>query len=100
MKTLQRPKSSDWRYRIVKDKNSAFDGIFYFGVRTTGIFCRPSCSSKTPKPENVSFYLSADAAKDAGFRACLRCKPANVEFLNKNAEMIARAFEALQSDEI
>ena len=90
----------DWQYSAVKDKNSAFDGIFYFGVRTTGIFCRPSCSSRTPKRENVSFYASADAAKDAGFRACLRCKPANVEFSNKNAETIAKAFEALQSDDI
>lgn len=91
---------SDWRYSAVREKNSAFDGIFYFGVRTTGIFCRPSCSSKTPKPANVSFFGSVDAAKDAGFRACLRCKPTNVDFKNKNAEIIARAFEALQSADI
>jgi AraC family transcriptional regulator, regulatory protein of adaptative response / methylated-DNA-[protein]-cysteine methyltransferase len=91
---------SDWRYSAVKEKNSAFDGIFYFGVQTTGVFCRPSCSSKTPKQENVSFFVSADAAESAGFRACLRCKPANVEFSNKITEIIARAFEALQSDEI
>jgi AraC family transcriptional regulator of adaptative response/methylated-DNA-[protein]-cysteine methyltransferase len=90
----------DWRYSAVKEKNPAFDGIFYFGVRTTGIFCRPSCSSRTPKCENVSFFGSVDAARDAGFRACLRCKPTSVAFLNKNAEIIARAFEALQSDEI
>jgi AraC family transcriptional regulator, regulatory protein of adaptative response / methylated-DNA-[protein]-cysteine methyltransferase len=90
---------SDWRYSALKEKNTAFDGIFYFGVRTTGIFCRPSCSSKTPKPENVSFFGSADAATGAGFRPCLRCKPTNVDFKNKNAEIIARAFEVLQSKE-
>jgi AraC family transcriptional regulator of adaptative response/methylated-DNA-[protein]-cysteine methyltransferase len=90
----------DWQYSAVKEKNSAFDGIFYFGVRTTGIFCRPSCSSRTPKRENVLFYASADAAKDAGFRACLRCKPTDVEFSNKNAKIITKAFEALQSDAI
>jgi len=89
----------DWQYSAVKEKNSAFDGIFYFGVRTTGIFCRPSCSSKTPKQENVSFFGSVDAAKAAGFRPCLRCQPTNVEFSNKNTEMVARAFAALQSDE-
>src|SRR3954463_16729094 len=100
METLQRPKSSDWRYRIVKDKNPAFDGIFYFGVRTTGIFCRPSCSSKTPKAENVSFYASVNDAEHAGFRACLRCKPTNELHIDKNAEIVACALNSLRDDEI
>ncbi|HEU4963312.1 MAG TPA: bifunctional transcriptional activator/DNA repair enzyme AdaA [Bacilli bacterium] len=53
----------------------AFDGQFYYGVLTTGIFCRPSCKSRTPKPANVQVFLSAEEAVAADFRACKRCKP-------------------------
>ncbi|MFN4255535.1 MAG: metalloregulator ArsR/SmtB family transcription factor [Saprospiraceae bacterium] len=55
-------------------KDRAFDGRFYIGVKTTGIFCKPSCSA-SPKPENVSFFKEKSAAEKAGFRACKRCKP-------------------------
>jgi len=52
-----------------------YEGIFYTAVKTTGIFCRPSCPARKPKPENVVFYKSAEDALSAGFRPCLRCKP-------------------------
>ncbi len=52
-----------------------FDGVFYFGVRTTGVFCRPSCGARAPRRENVSFFASPQAALAAGFRACRRCRP-------------------------
>ncbi len=51
------------------------DGAFYFGVRTTGVFCRLSCGARTPRRENVRFFATADAALAAGFRACKRCRP-------------------------
>jgi AraC family transcriptional regulator of adaptative response/methylated-DNA-[protein]-cysteine methyltransferase len=91
---------TDWRWLAVRDKNSSFDGLFFFGVRTTGIFCRPSCSSKTPKPENVSFFGSTKEAERKGFRACLRCKPLNDYFPGKNAELVAKALEILRNDKL
>jgi AraC family transcriptional regulator of adaptative response/methylated-DNA-[protein]-cysteine methyltransferase len=87
----------DWRYDAVQAKNRAFDGIFYFGVRTTGIFCRPSCSSRTPLPENVSYFASPNDATAAGFRACLRCKPSSEDHVDNNAKMVARALDLLKS---
>src|SRR5918998_420211 len=62
-------------YRAVDSRDQRFDGWFYTAVRTTGIYCRPSCPAVTPKPENVRFYPSAAAAQRAGFRACRRCRP-------------------------
>jgi len=62
-------------YRAVQAREARFDGVFYTGVKTTGIYCRPSCPAVTPKPQNVTFYATAAAAQDAGFRACRRCRP-------------------------
>lgn len=62
-------------YRAVKSKDRRFDGLFFTGVRSTGIYCRPSCPAITPKPANVTFYPSAAAAQQAGYRACKRCLP-------------------------
>lgn len=63
------------RYRAVSGRDRRFDGVFYVGVRTTGIYCRPSCPAVTPRRRNVEFHRSAAAAQQAGFRACLRCLP-------------------------
>ncbi len=62
-------------YRAVLGKDRRFDGVFYTGVRTTGIYCRPSCPAVTPRRANVTFYPTAAAAQGAGFRACRRCRP-------------------------
>ena len=62
-------------YRAVKGRDRRFDGMFYTAVRTTGIYCRPSCPATTPRRHNVCFYRSAAAAQGAGFRACRRCLP-------------------------
>jgi AraC family transcriptional regulator of adaptative response / DNA-3-methyladenine glycosylase II len=62
-------------YRAASSRDARFDGVFYVGVKTTGIYCRPSCPAVTPKSENVTFYATAAAAQDAGFRACRRCRP-------------------------
>ena len=63
------------RYRIMCSRDTRFDGQFITGVHTTGIYCRPSCPATTPKPGNVTFYLTAAAAHEAGLRACKRCLP-------------------------
>jgi AraC family transcriptional regulator of adaptative response/methylated-DNA-[protein]-cysteine methyltransferase len=56
-------------------KNRKFDGALYYGVATTHIYCRPSCASRRPKPENVHFFFDPESAESAGFRACKRCHP-------------------------
>lgn len=91
---------TDWRWLAVESKNAEFDGVFYFGVQTTGIFCRPSCSSRSPKRENVSFFATTSDAERAGFRACLRCKPTREYFPGPAATLVTRALELLQADEI
>jgi len=63
------------RYQAVKSRDRRFDGVFYTAVRTTGIYCRPSCPARTPSPANVTFYPTAAAAQTAGYRACKRCLP-------------------------
>src|SRR6202046_939497 len=62
-------------YRAVASRDARFDGRFVTAVRTTGIYCRPSCPAHTPQRENVTFYPGATAAVAAGFRACKRCRP-------------------------
>ncbi len=62
-------------YRAVRSRDPRFDGVFYTAVKTTGIYCRPSCPAITPRRRNVEFYASAAAAQHAGFRACRRCLP-------------------------
>jgi AraC family transcriptional regulator, regulatory protein of adaptative response / DNA-3-methyladenine glycosylase II len=62
-------------YRAVKSRDRRFDGVFFTGVTSTGIYCRPSCPAITPARRNVTFHRSAAAAQAAGFRACKRCLP-------------------------
>ena len=76
IETSRRPaaREDSW-FEAVRRRDRAFDGKVFFAVRTTGVYCRPSCASRPAKRENVSFYESADAAERAGYRACKRCRP-------------------------
>lgn len=67
--------SHDACYRAIATRDPRFDGRLFTGVITTGVYCRPICPARTPKPENVRFFPSAAAAQGAGFRPCLRCRP-------------------------
>src|SRR5262245_12837590 len=58
--------------------DATYDGIFFTGVKTTGIFCRPSCAARKPLPENVEFFTTAREALGAGYRPCQRCHPLEV----------------------
>ena len=62
-------------WQAMQERDAAYDGQFIYGVITTGIYCRPSCSSRLAKRENVRFFLNSREAEDAGLRACLRCRP-------------------------
>jgi AraC family transcriptional regulator, regulatory protein of adaptative response / DNA-3-methyladenine glycosylase II len=81
-------RDDDSRYEAVRSRDERFDGVFFVAVRSTGIFCRPSCPAVTPKRENCRFYPSSAAAQAAGFRACRRCRP---DAVPGSAEWNARA---------
>jgi AraC family transcriptional regulator of adaptative response/methylated-DNA-[protein]-cysteine methyltransferase len=66
-------------WRAFRESDASYDGIFYTGVRTTGIFCRPSCPARKPKESNVEFFTTVNDALFAGYRACRRCDPLGVE---------------------
>ena len=76
---------NQWRAVVARDANR--DGSFVFAVSSTGIYCRPSCPSRRPRRENVTFFRKADEAEKAGYRACLRCRPKAIGG-NKQAEMV------------
>jgi AraC family transcriptional regulator, regulatory protein of adaptative response / DNA-3-methyladenine glycosylase II len=85
-------------YRAAVSRDSRFDGVFIIAVRTTGIYCRPSCPAVTPKRRNVEFYATAAAAQQAGFRACLRCLPDSVPGSpewNLRADLAGRAMRLI-----
>jgi AraC family transcriptional regulator, regulatory protein of adaptative response / DNA-3-methyladenine glycosylase II len=67
--------SPELMWRAVLGKDARYDGRFYTAVRTTGVFCRPSCTCRKPRRDNVEYYPSADAAERAGYRPCKRCRP-------------------------
>jgi AraC family transcriptional regulator of adaptative response/methylated-DNA-[protein]-cysteine methyltransferase len=62
-----------WQSIVTREKDA--DGKFFYSVGTTGVYCRPSCAARLPRPENVRFHASTADAEKAGFRACKRCKP-------------------------
>ncbi len=62
-------------YRALQSRDERFDGLMFVGVSSTGVYCRPICPARTPKFEHCSFYSSAAAAQEAGYRPCLRCRP-------------------------
>src|SRR5437764_2438785 len=67
----------DWDtcYRALQSRDARFDGLLFVGITSTGIYCRPVCPARTARPENCRFFGSAAAARQAGFRPCLRCRP-------------------------
>ena len=74
--------AADPRWRAILKRDRRFDGQFFYAVKTTGVYCRPSCAAR-PKPENVVIYGSCDDAERAGFRACKRCHPKETALLVK-----------------
>lgn len=62
-------------YRALSARDPRFDGVFFVGVTTTGIYCRPICPARTPKRGNCRFFASRETAEKAAFRPCLRCRP-------------------------
>jgi AraC family transcriptional regulator, regulatory protein of adaptative response / methylated-DNA-[protein]-cysteine methyltransferase len=89
---------SRWAAVVRRDRSA--DGQFFYSVRTTGVYCRPSCASRRAKRENVAFHATSEAAERAGFRPCKRCKPDQPSLADRYASQIARACRLIEeSDE-
>jgi AraC family transcriptional regulator of adaptative response / DNA-3-methyladenine glycosylase II len=87
-------------YRAISTRDARFDGRLFVGVKTTGVYCRPICPARTPKFENVSFYASAAAAHEAGFRPCLRCRPEtspDLAFWRGTSNTVSRALVLIEA---
>jgi AraC family transcriptional regulator, regulatory protein of adaptative response / methylated-DNA-[protein]-cysteine methyltransferase len=75
MEQVKTTTERDPRWRSVINRDAAADGTFVYAVKSTGVYCRPSCPSRTAKPKNVTFYATCADAEAAGYRACRRCNP-------------------------
>lgn len=91
--------SRDRRWQAIVDRDPTFDGQFYYSVKSTGVYCRPSCAARLPKPQNVAFHATCQAAEDAGFRACLRCKPRQPSPHARTMALVARLCREIESAE-
>ncbi len=92
-----RTQTSEARWNAVRDRDRGADGKFVYAVRSTGIYCRPSCPSKKPQREQVEFYSLPDAAEQKGFRACRRCKPRAVRLRDPRTAAVARVCRAIEA---
>ena len=88
---MNAPDNDAVRWDAVQRRDSAFDGVFYYSVRTTGVFCRPSCAARTALRKNVAFHASCLDAEAAGFRPCLRCRPDLPPLAERQAAAVAKA---------
>lgn len=83
-------------YQASLDINADFEGVFWMGVKTTGIFCRPTCTARKPKPENVEFFENTNLALEKGYRPCKVCKP--LENPNETPESIQNILDELENN--
>lgn len=90
---------SDPRWAAVVARDPSADGQFYYSVKTTGVYCRPSCAARTAKPENVQFHLTAAEAEHAGFRPCKRCKPDQPSQSEQHAALVTELCRFIEQAE-
>jgi AraC family transcriptional regulator of adaptative response/methylated-DNA-[protein]-cysteine methyltransferase len=91
--------SDDARWRSVSNRDTAADGTFVYAVKTTGIYCRPSCPSRAPNRRNVAFYGDNAEAESHGYRACLRCRPNGKSIAEAAANLVAKACRIIEAAE-
>ena len=84
--------------RAIESRDSSFDGVFVFGVSTTGIYCRPSCPARRPHRGNIAFYATPEQAEHAGFRSCKRCKPRELGTGESQVEMVRRVCRMIEQN--
>ncbi len=89
----------DPRWQAVQARDASADGSFFYSVRTTGAYCRPSCGARAARPENVQFHATAADAERAGFRPCKRCRPDQPAPARRHADCVTEACRRLASDQ-
>jgi len=88
------------RWEAVQRRDSQADGSFYYSVRTTGVYCRPSCASRPKHRENVAFHLTCADAERAGFRPCKRCRPGRTPLADEQIVVVQRACRQIESADV
>ena len=89
--------SDNEKWQAVVNCDKSYDDIFIYGVKTTGIFCRPSCRSKTPVRTNIVFFTNATNAIEAGFRPCKKCRPDKTVF-EPDLELVKKAIDIFEAN--
>jgi AraC family transcriptional regulator, regulatory protein of adaptative response / methylated-DNA-[protein]-cysteine methyltransferase len=87
------------RWLAVTRRDPSADGVFYYSVQTTGVYCRPSCAARMPRRDNVRFYATCAEAEKAGFRPCKRCRPTEASFGERQAAIVAKACREIENAE-
>jgi AraC family transcriptional regulator of adaptative response/methylated-DNA-[protein]-cysteine methyltransferase len=90
---------NDPRWQQVVARDAQADGAFFYSVKTTGVYCRPSCGARQPRPEHVAFHATSAAAEAAGFRPCKRCKPNQASLADIYAEKVAMTCRLIETAE-
>ena len=90
---------NDPRWASLIGRDASADGKFYYSVKTTGVYCRPSCAARVARPENVQFHLTCEDAEKAGFRPCKRCRPNQAGIAEQTAKKIAKACRLIERSE-
>lgn len=88
---------ADPRWAQLLARDAGVDGQFWYAVQTTGVYCRPSCGSRTPRPENVRFFATPATAAEAGFRPCKRCQPDQPSRSEQQAELVAKLCRQIEA---
>jgi len=91
--------TNDARWLSLVAKDAAADGTFFYSVKTTGVYCRPSCAARPARPENVQFHATIEDAEKDGFRACKRCKPNEPSMVEQHAATVAKACRFIERSE-
>src|SRR6202142_930976 len=85
------------RWRAVQSRDRGADGVFVYAVRSTGIYCRPSCPSRKPRPEQVVFFPLPEAAEKKGFRDCRRCRPRTANLRDPRTQAVAKECREIET---
>ena len=91
--------TGDARWEAVRRRDGAADGVFYYSVLTTGVYCRPSCAARLPRRANVAFHATSQEAEAAGFRPCMRCRPNEAPLAERHASVVVHACRLIEEAE-
>jgi AraC family transcriptional regulator, regulatory protein of adaptative response / methylated-DNA-[protein]-cysteine methyltransferase len=96
---LAKATQNDPRWALIVARDALVDRTFYYSVKTTGVYCRPSCAARLARPENVQFHGTCEEAENAGFRPCKRCKPTEPSLAKRHAAKIAKVCRMIETSE-